>query len=157
MFLINLAFRFVSNLDQLMSKSILRAIKEISKENFQEVVSGDTEEEEEDDGGENDIETGRPAKKEIQLLFAETSDQKILTFPTTCAICLDDYSEGGVVIFSSNDECHHAFHQDCILEYLAKSRNVEKLCPCCRQPFCLLSDSETELLQLLVVSVRVQR
>ena len=153
MFLINLAFRFVSNLDQLMSKSILRAIKEISKENFQEVIASDTEEEEEDE----DIETGKQVQKETQLLFTETSDQKILTFPTTCAICLDDYSEGGVVIFSSNDECHHAFHQDCILEYLAKSRNVEKLCPCCRQPFCLLSDSETELLQLLVVSVRVQR
>mmetsp|Transcript_12637 Transcript_12637/g.29853 ORF Transcript_12637/g.29853 Transcript_12637/m.29853 type:complete len:868 (-) Transcript_12637:55-2658(-) len=45
----------------------------------------------------------------------------------TCAICLCPYEEGDVRIFSKR--CQHAFHKDCILEWLVKSHNE---CPCCR-------------------------
>jgi hypothetical protein len=49
----------------------------------------------------------------------------------TCAICLNQYTTGDDVIFSSNPNCQHVFHGECILSWLAKRRQ----CPCCRQVF----------------------
>jgi len=43
-----------------------------------------------------------------------------------CSICLCAYDEGDVRIFSKR--CPHAFHKECILEWLVKSQQ----CPCCR-------------------------
>jgi hypothetical protein len=40
------------------------------------------------------------------------------TVPNLCAICLESYEQGQVVVWSS--VCTHAFHQDCIAQYLAK-------------------------------------
>lgn len=51
----------------------------------------------------------------------------------SCAICLCQYEEGNVIAWSSKEDCHHAFHHDCILTWLLKKR--EPLCPCCRQEF----------------------
>lgn len=55
----------------------------------------------------------------------------------TCAICLIHYIPGCFVSWSSNKECLHAFHRDCILMWLLKKE--EPLCPCCRQEFVLTS------------------
>mmetsp|Transcript_4886 Transcript_4886/g.7370 ORF Transcript_4886/g.7370 Transcript_4886/m.7370 type:complete len:262 (-) Transcript_4886:86-871(-) len=50
-----------------------------------------------------------------------------------CAICLDPYEVGDVVLWSANAECHHAFHEDCIMQWLLSK--VYPACPCCRQLF----------------------
>jgi hypothetical protein len=56
--------------------------------------------------------------------------------PNMCAICLDSYQPGQVVAWSSSC-CSHAFHQDCIIHYLAKKMlGGETPCPSCRQKFC---------------------
>jgi len=54
--------------------------------------------------------------------------------PNCCAICLGDYEVGDQVVWSSNQACPHAFHQDCILDWLIKMQ-PETPCPCCRHEF----------------------
>ena len=44
-----------------------------------------------------------------------------------CAICLCPYENGDVRIFSKR--CVHAYHKECILEWLVKGHQE---CPCCR-------------------------
>ena len=50
----------------------------------------------------------------------------------TCSICLLDYEVGDTIIRSTRRECHHAFHDDCILVWLSKGK---KRCPICRNWF----------------------
>lgn len=54
--------------------------------------------------------------------------------PNCCAICLGEYDIGDKVVWSSNKECPHAFHEDCILDWLVKMQ-PQTPCPCCRQEF----------------------
>lgn len=53
--------------------------------------------------------------------------------PIQCAICLDDYERGDIVVTSCS-ECPHAFHQQCIVEWLVKMQDGTP-CPCCRRTF----------------------
>mmetsp|Transcript_25114 Transcript_25114/g.54393 ORF Transcript_25114/g.54393 Transcript_25114/m.54393 type:complete len:376 (+) Transcript_25114:207-1334(+) len=53
--------------------------------------------------------------------------------PASCAICLDPYRVGDIVVWSSNENCRDVFHESCIISWLTKKRNAR--CPCCRQQF----------------------
>ncbi|GKZ00213.1 hypothetical protein MPSEU_000974300 [Mayamaea pseudoterrestris] len=58
------------------------------------------------------------------------------TASNVCAICLSDYQQGDAVVWSSNQNCRHAFHVDCMLDWLVKiPGGAAALCPCCRQVF----------------------
>jgi hypothetical protein len=60
--------------------------------------------------------------------------------PNCCAICLESYTPGEVVAWSSS--CKHLFHQACISDYLAKKLiGGETPCPSCRQKFCDLPET----------------
>jgi len=61
-------------------------------------------------------------------------DQTGRLVPNCCAVCLSAYSVGDVVTWSSNPSCIHAFHRECVLDWLIKQEN-ETPCPCCRQEF----------------------
>jgi hypothetical protein len=97
----------------------------------------------------NDIEAGfGDISGELTLLDDNTNKGDKKSVSNCCAICLEPYDVGECVLWSSNDdECPHAFHRDCVIDYLANVKSIdEMLCPCCRQNFCQLSDSEEDLL-----------
>mmetsp|Transcript_13491 Transcript_13491/g.19743 ORF Transcript_13491/g.19743 Transcript_13491/m.19743 type:complete len:308 (-) Transcript_13491:590-1513(-) len=50
-----------------------------------------------------------------------------------CAVCLTQYESGDTIVWSSNSECQHVFHEKCIISWSMRKRN--QLCPCCRQHF----------------------
>jgi ssDNA-binding Zn-finger/Zn-ribbon topoisomerase 1 len=73
-----------------------------------------------------------------------------------CAICLDDYQAGDVVVRSCHPECEHIFHRDCLLDTFVKKKipkNTTSIsqddktkypCPCCRRPYFFLVAKENE-------------
>jgi Ring finger domain len=54
--------------------------------------------------------------------------------PNECSICLCEYTVGSDVVWSSNPQCDHVFHENCIEQWLMKQREGP-LCPCCRRDF----------------------
>ncbi|KAL3799990.1 hypothetical protein HJC23_007463 [Cyclotella cryptica] len=61
-----------------------------------------------------------------------STNQRII--PNLCAICLCDYIIGDSIVLSPNIACPHAFHRECIMEWLVKMQDGAP-CPCCRQTF----------------------
>lgn len=61
--------------------------------------------------------------------------------PNICSICLCQYEEGDTIVWSSNKDCQHVFHEDCILTWLVKKE--EPSCPFCRQPY-IYNEEETD-------------
>ena len=51
--------------------------------------------------------------------------------PQTCAICLERYKEGDEICWSKNENCAHAFHLDCMVEWLMANDD----CPLCRENY----------------------
>ena len=68
-----------------------------------------------------DIESG--AEADYFGIHADVRDRG-----TTCDICLLEYQVGETVAWSPNVECSHAFHRDCILDWLVRKPS----CPNCR-------------------------
>mmetsp|Transcript_23659 Transcript_23659/g.28888 ORF Transcript_23659/g.28888 Transcript_23659/m.28888 type:complete len:211 (-) Transcript_23659:70-702(-) len=84
----------------------------------------------------------RMSKKEKSSIFRRIS--YFMNRDMCCAICLGEYDVGDSVCWSYNPECTHAFHTDCILEWLEKNKD----CPCCRNKF-VLSIGERKKLGLV--------
>lgn len=58
--------------------------------------------------------------------------------PTTCDICLMEYEVGEEVAWSRNEDCIHAFHKECIVDWLLRSPN----CPLCRNEYVVDAEGE---------------
>ena len=72
-----------------------------------------------------DIETG------ALIINVNKPNQKSMLVDAICNICLLNYKVGNVITYSSNEECHHVFHRDCVLHWL----HVKNNCPCCHHAF----------------------
>jgi hypothetical protein len=62
--------------------------------------------------------------------------KKMRTVPGFCTICLCGFHSGSEIVWSSNAECEHVFHRECMEQWLMKLRGGEgPICPCCRRDF----------------------
>jgi len=50
------------------------------------------------------------------------------TLSSSCPICMESFTVGQTVSWSTSNDCHHVFHHSCLREWLL--RHTE--CPCCR-------------------------
>uniref|UniRef100_A0A7R9Z5C7 RING-type domain-containing protein n=1 Tax=Pseudictyota dubia TaxID=2749911 RepID=A0A7R9Z5C7_9STRA len=55
-------------------------------------------------------------------------EKSIMYSDGVCTICLEDYVEGDIVCTSSNPDCAHIFHADCMTDWLMGHED----CPNCR-------------------------
>ncbi len=107
----------------------------------------------EDEGREDEDEGREASETEPAAINSQPHAIEKRNVPIFCAICLSEYEMGDRVCWSSNAECSHVFHEDCILQWLISSGKKRssiqyftsnpsdeellkhEFCPCCRQDF----------------------
>lgn len=67
----------------------------------------------------------------VPVTAATDETQSSLYSPQTCPVCCEDYQKGDEIAWSKNEKCPHAYHVDCILEWLMKHDD----CPMCREQY----------------------
>ena len=125
--------------------------------------SADDDDEAEAEGGEGSAghnEGGRNAEAGGDGYgLADAVQQPRRTVPDGCAACMEPMCSGDRVCWSANETCPHAFHEECILDWLLVLGNKKRMrqiradpgsaevvaaevltdfpmqCPCCRQDF----------------------
>jgi hypothetical protein len=69
-----------------------------------------------------------------------TSDDNHGEDQEQCAICLVEYEAGDEISWSHNKSCTHAFHRECIIDWLISHDE----CPCCRHNYLSLCDDDDD-------------
>mmetsp|Transcript_10606 Transcript_10606/g.19337 ORF Transcript_10606/g.19337 Transcript_10606/m.19337 type:complete len:251 (+) Transcript_10606:591-1343(+) len=92
------------------------------------------------------VEIGQTNSAGDQSLASQNASGSLLltcgrSIPNCCAVCLSSYEVDDNVVWSCNPMCQHAFHQECVLEWLIKMQDGTP-CPCCRQEFTDLESQE---------------
>jgi len=78
--------------------------------------------------------------RQLMSMKEESSLSCSLYSPKSCPICIETYQVGEEIAWSKNENCHHAFHLDCIMTWLMKSDD----CPLCRANYLLSDDHEPD-------------
>lgn len=67
-------------------------------------------------------------------ITARTGTSRLV--PGFCTICLSGFVAGSDIVWSSNKQCEHCFHSECMEQWLTKQQHGEgPICPCCRRDF----------------------
>jgi len=66
--------------------------------------------------------------KDNIYLASFRKSKRSLYSPKICSICLEEYKAEDEIAWSRNHDCAHAFHLDCILDWLMDNED----CPLCR-------------------------
>jgi len=59
-----------------------------------------------------------------------------------CSVCIAPYNKGDSAVWSSNPQCPHVYHFDCILRWLCQ--RDANLCPMCRQAYVQLESDKKD-------------
>ena len=65
------------------------------------------------------------------LAFVNDLSTNSLNDPKVCTICLEPYKENEEICWSKNEKCSHAFHLDCMTNWLMDHDD----CPICRSEY----------------------
>jgi hypothetical protein len=82
-------------------------------------------------------------QKSIKVLLGDEKDMSKTSdavIPDHCPICLVEYQEKDLLVWSQSEKCVHMFHKQCIVEWLLRNRG----CPLCRHDYLSLNDDEEE-------------
>ena len=74
------------------------------------------------------IETLRSIRSSLNTAII---DESSLYCPKSCSMCYDNYAKGDDIAWSKNEQCCHAFHTDCIMQWLMNHDD----CPMCRNNY----------------------
>ena len=104
-------------------------------------------------GGGEDSETPRKIRKGDIFVDSERSwfkgdsfrkssmeknrSDSTLFSPKSCTICYERYKVGDDIAWSKNQNCLHAFHLECISDWLMEHED----CPICREKFLVSADA----------------
>ena len=91
-----------------------------------------------------DLETGDDESLRFSLVIPSSTTHRSsnIIAPNSCAICLEPYREGEVIVWSRHKDCPHVYHRQCCVDYLLSLKVEGKPCPTCRQEYCLASDDK---------------
>ena len=95
---------------------------------IREIPSGDGEDSERADKSDLIIETLRSIRDGLHLNINSTD---VDYSSKTCTICCEDYESGDDIVWSKNRKCKHAFHTECIIQWLMDHDD----CPMCRNKY----------------------
>jgi hypothetical protein len=121
-------------------------LAEISKRSLHEIIDLDNGESTTKQHNKTDLFvdfTGWRSSRRLAGAGAETSEDEEsanLYSPTSCPICLEPYREGDDICWSQNKNCAHAYHVDCILDWLMNSDE----CPLCRADYLKVENGDGE-------------
>lgn len=59
------------------------------------------------------------------------STESTIYSPKKCSICLERYAPNDEICWSNNPNCYHAYHLDCLVDWLMRSDE----CPLCREDY----------------------
>ena len=82
----------------------------------------------ENGGFKDDIYLENFRRSRVALSMERMQSTSSLYSPKSCPICLEEYKVGDEIAWSKNDQCPHAFHLDCIMDWLMDHDE----CPLCR-------------------------
>ena len=81
--------------------------------------------------------TSRKSSLRLSRKFSQRSSCSLYS-PKSCPICLEPYKVGDDIAWSKNEACVHAFHLDCIMDWLMMGHDD---CPLCRQDYLFVGDN----------------
>ena len=84
----------------------------------------------------NDIYEQQETLRSIRELGNITVSQRQISSsslysPKTCQICIEKYKSGDDIAWSKNEDCFHAYHLECIEDWLMSNDD----CPMCRRNY----------------------
>jgi len=103
-----------------------------------------------------------PEQQEIDTM-TNTNRTTKPTISGTCVICFEQFEKDDMIVWSEDPTCHHVYHQDCMVHFLASNaeRNMtgrarrtnildvtHNPCPTCRKNYCHVQDQD--IIELMV-------
>jgi len=73
----------------------------------------------------------RSMRENSSRIVVNNDVEDSLYSPKVCPICCEEYKKGDDIAWSKNESCYHAYHVDCIMEWLMDHDD----CPLCREKY----------------------